>query len=1302
MAVAPPRSIAGHIYIVGAPDGSLSQLEQLLVDQGYLVRGAPDVRQLAEPLYPAPDLVLIDARACSRLACEALATLGADHRTADAAVIALLPAAPAADLPGLLSAAAADFVVAPVQNDELLARITIALGRGAARRKAEHERAQLSQERAALGRAFAEQQPLFARLGLVVELLPVGVVLVSAANQIEQVNRAFCRFVDYEAAELIGRQPGFLVLPEDHAATTSQALQLAAGQIKQFVHDRRRYVRKDGSVVLGRLTAHALRDEAGRTRGVLFVVEDIGVRALVEEELARYTAYQQAIANASLKLLAVAPDEATRARALAHALQQLVDGARASRAYLFRTVDAPQLGLAMQLVAEAWSAGRHSLQEADRAGIYPILPYAALPAAHHERLLAPLPAGGLVEELYGENPTLLEAVRAEGVRSTQTVPVFVEGAHWGFLGFDDYTQPRAWDHTDLTMLSSAATMVGQSLHRWQIEDDLRATTHFLALTGRVAQVGGWAIDLETRTPALTDEVADILELEPGTTLDIDTLLSFYAPEARPVLRAAVEAAIRDGGGWELELPAVTAGGRPLWARTQGMAEQRDGRTVRLFGTLQDVTPRKEAELRLERQLHVEAALARCSQELLAPVQSEASFRAVVEAALNHLRVSIGVEQAYLMRYVPDPAEPYFTMAAFASEPLEFDPYAFPLSQRFPLSLLPPRHLAYFEAGQAYVDLPHEDEILTDAQRAWMAVEEARGRLSIPLRNDEQLWGVLGFNSLFPRDWSAEQVAVLVTAAEMLGHVIRRWSIQQKLRQSEAQFRTAVETMLDGFAIFESVRDEGGAIADFRYRYVNDVGCRLNQRSREEQIGHTLLELFPAHQGSELFADYVRLVETGVPVMRESLHYEDQYGSGERLARVFDVRAGSLGDGFAVVWRDVTDRHLAHQSLAQANDDLLRRVGELRTLNQIAQTLAFTQDLAASLESVCRAAALCTGAHAAQIACFPQWADTGALATPVAGTLHLAPEDLGVLADPLLNQGRGLNLVAGADGRPVGEAILAKLGTPGAAQLLLVPLTARAERIGLLVLASDQEGRPFTVDEQRLAETIAGQIATAITNVRLSEQARHAAMLAERNRVARELHDSATQALYSLSLLAGGWALTAEQDCLTDASAKFTQLGGIALQVLKELRLLIYELRHPDLAEAGLVKALEERLAAVEQRANVRTSLELSGDLAGLPKDHEEQIYAILLEVLNNALRHAHARTVVIAVCAEPGQARFSVRDDGVGFDPARPSAGLGLRSMSERAAAIGAGLTLTSRPGEGTLVELIVPRAKTGEEVFYG
>jgi PAS domain S-box-containing protein len=143
------------------------------------------------------------------------------------------------------------------------------------------------------------------------------------------------------------------------------------------------------------------------------------------------------------------------------------------------------------------------------------------------------------------------------------------------------------------------------------------------------------------------------------------------------------------------------------------------------------------------------------------------------------------------------------------------------------------------------------------------------------------------------------------------------------------FRTAVETMMDGFAIFSAIRNDDGHIADFRYEYINESGCRLNQRTREEQIGHTLLELLSFHKGSGLLDDYIRVVETGQRLVKENYIYEDLYGGGQRLSRTFDFRAVKFGDGFAVTWRDVTEHKRAEENILHLNRlySMLSKVNE---------------------------------------------------------------------------------------------------------------------------------------------------------------------------------------------------------------------------------------------------------------------------------------------------------------------------------------------------------------------------------------
>jgi PAS domain S-box-containing protein len=156
------------------------------------------------------------------------------------------------------------------------------------------------------------------------------------------------------------------------------------------------------------------------------------------------------------------------------------------------------------------------------------------------------------------------------------------------------------------------------------------------------------------------------------------------------------------------------------------------------------------------------------------------------------------------------------------------------------------------------------------------------------------------------------------------NISERKAAESVLKKSEARFRTSVETMLDGFAILSAVRDEDGKIADFRYDYINEAGCRMNGRSRQDTLGRRYTELFPGIEKGEWFTEYVRTVETGEPLVRESFAYSGIFAGGETSSRSFDLRAVKMGDGLAVSWMDVTER-------VRTGEDLRRRAEELETV-----------------------------------------------------------------------------------------------------------------------------------------------------------------------------------------------------------------------------------------------------------------------------------------------------------------------------------------------------------------------------------
>ncbi|MEJ2208508.1 MAG: PAS domain S-box protein [Anaerolineae bacterium] len=255
-------------------------------------------------------------------------------------------------------------------------------------------------------------------------------------------------------------------------------------------------------------------------------------------------------------------------------------------------------------------------------------------------------------------------------------------------------------------------------------------------------------------------------------------------------------------------------------------------------------------------------------------------------------------------------------------------------------------------------------------------------------------------------------------------------------------------------------------------------------------------------------------------------------------------------------------------------------------------------------------------------------------------------------------------------------------------LLAVPLIVKGEVYGGLALYYT---RPRTVsgEEIDLAVAFADQAALAIENARLHQQAREAAVMDERARLARELHDSVTQALFSITLLAeAGQRLGAAGD-MDRVITYLGRLGEMSQQSLKEMRLLVYELRPLALQSERLVGALQQRLDAVEARAGVTARLLVEGNIEVLPTV-EEELYRIAEQALNNALKHAEATETVIHIRAGEGHLSIEVRDNGKGFCPAEvvDRGGQGLTSMRERAARIGGVLVVDSAPGQGTTVRL--------------
>ena len=252
-----------------------------------------------------------------------------------------------------------------------------------------------------------------------------------------------------------------------------------------------------------------------------------------------------------------------------------------------------------------------------------------------------------------------------------------------------------------------------------------------------------------------------------------------------------------------------------------------------------------------------------------------------------------------------------------------------------------------------------------------------------------------------------------------------------------------------------------------------------------------------------------------------------------------------------------------------------------------------------------------------------------------------------------------------------------------------PLVVSDQAIGVLTVVSSNISQ-YSADQGRMLQAFATQAAIAIEHARLYQRAQSIAIDAERQRLARELHDSVTQELYSLTLMTNGLKLLAEKGELEQVRTGLQDLQALTKQALRDTRLLTHQLRPSLLKDLGLIAALQHRLSIVEQRAGVKATFTVAGDL-NLSPVVEEHLFQIAQEALNNALRHARANRVQVDLVAQDGTVALTIRDDGVGFDPAQAPSGLGLGHLAERAGIIGGQLTLQSQPGEGTTVEVRLP-----------
>ncbi|WP_319759652.1 GAF domain-containing sensor histidine kinase [Maridesulfovibrio sp.] len=256
-------------------------------------------------------------------------------------------------------------------------------------------------------------------------------------------------------------------------------------------------------------------------------------------------------------------------------------------------------------------------------------------------------------------------------------------------------------------------------------------------------------------------------------------------------------------------------------------------------------------------------------------------------------------------------------------------------------------------------------------------------------------------------------------------------------------------------------------------------------------------------------------------------------------------------------------------------------------------------------------------------------------------------------------------------------------------LIIVPLLEGDRKLGLLMVSNKSGG--FDHADKRIMEMFAAQAVLALRNSRLFEQSEKLVVQGERQRLARELHDSVTQALYAITFCSGAAVRSLESGKRDAAVDQLKALQGMAQQGMRDMRSLIFDLHPPELESEGLVGAIQARLNSVEIRSGLDAEFLIDGDERRLPLRVEEEIFRIVIESLNNSAKHSKAGSVTVHVDFTDSETVVKIIDDGQGFDIATlPTGGMGLRGIRERADKINAELEINSAPDKGTVLTVKV------------
>jgi len=612
--------------------------------------------------------------------------------------------------------------------------------------------------------------------------------------------------------------------------------------------------------------------------------------------------------------------------------------------------------------------------------------------------------------------------------------------------------------------------------------------------------------------------------------------------------------------------------------------------------------------------------------------------------------------------------------------------------------------------------------------------DMRSWLAVPLSLKDQVIGLLSISHTEPHFYSdrhanlamaiANQAAVAIENARLYEQAHEASRVTGALAQiaSRVAFGGSLDTMLHDLCAH--VVGATGAVAA-------SVALR-NEDSQEILMvgGHGLPEGYAAAFNTVLTSGVNLLAQEAVeerrPVvvrdMREKLlnmpsyaplhKYMDQV-SWDTVVAVpmlyhdqvtgilfsYHPPTRNIEDGEITFHTAIADQAIVAIENARLYEQAQQTTSMTAALAQIASRVAFGGSLEDMLDDLCQHVVKATGAMGSIVTLF----DPASKATRIAGT-HGLPEGYAEAMDHVLSSGvQTLTNMAASSHQPVvlGDIRRIILSSPDYAPLhrfmhdvkwdtiVAVPMLYSDTPLGVL-LSYHPPTRKIEEAELALHTAIANQAAVAVQNALLLTEVQGKAALEERQKLARELHDSVSQAIFSISLQART-AQTLLQRDPTRVEEPLRHITSLSQAAMAEMRALIFELRPESLESEGLITALNKQASALSARHSIQVEAQLC-DEPPISLEQKQAVYRIAQEALHNTIKHARASQVNINLQCDEQSLTLEVADNGSGFDPSGNFPGhLGLKSMRERAARLGGTLQIESSRGQGTSLRLAMP-----------